>query len=94
MSYKTEPVTVDDLVVTVTSTGTLQPTNEVDVGSELSGNIEEVLVDFNDQVTVGQVLARMDVSKLRSPGQADPGIFADGKGQGGSGASNHQRNSG
>jgi HlyD family secretion protein len=66
MSYKTEPVTVDDLVVTVTSTGTLQPTNEVDVGSELSGNIEEVLVDFNDQVIEGQVLARMDVSKLEA----------------------------
>jgi HlyD family secretion protein len=66
MTFKTEPVTVEDLVVTVTSTGTLEPTNEVDVGSELSGNIEEVLVDFNDQVTVGQVLARMDVSKLEA----------------------------
>ncbi|WLE95488.1 MAG: efflux RND transporter periplasmic adaptor subunit [Candidatus Electrothrix communis] len=66
MSYKTEAVSIADLVVTVTATGTLEPTNEVDVGSELSGNIEAVLVDFNDQVTEGQVLARLDVSKLEA----------------------------
>ncbi|MCI5146293.1 MAG: biotin/lipoyl-binding protein, partial [Candidatus Electrothrix sp. AR3] len=62
----TKTVSTGDLIVTVTATGTLQPTNEVDVGSELSGNIEAVMVDFNDQVTVGQVLARLDVSKLNA----------------------------
>ncbi len=66
MTFTTEPVTIGDLVVTVTATGTLEPTNEVDVGSELSGNIEAVLVDFNDQVTEGQVLARLDISKLEA----------------------------
>ncbi len=66
MTFKTERVTIGDLVVVVTATGTLEPTNEVDVGSELSGNIEAVLVDFNDQVTEGQVLARLDVSKLEA----------------------------
>ena len=40
MTFTTELVTISDLVVTVTATGTLEPTNEVDVGSELSGNIE------------------------------------------------------
>jgi HlyD family secretion protein len=62
--YETETVSRGDLVVTVSATGTLQPTNQVDVGSELSGLIEAVFVDDNDRVTKGQVLARLDVSKL------------------------------
>ncbi|XOF35172.1 MAG: efflux RND transporter periplasmic adaptor subunit [Candidatus Electrothrix sp. YB6] len=66
MSFTTEPVTIDNLVVTVTATGTLEPTNKVDVGSELSGKVEAVMADFNDQVTEGQVLARLDVSKLKA----------------------------
>jgi HlyD family secretion protein len=63
-SFRTETVTTGDLVVRVSATGNLQPTNEVDVGSELSGIVEAVLVDVNDRVKKGQVLARLDVSKL------------------------------
>jgi len=62
--YETEVVQRGDLTVTVTATGTLQPTNQVDVGSELSGIVESVDVDFNDTVEVGQVLAKLDTSKL------------------------------
>ncbi|MGZ5178181.1 MAG: efflux RND transporter periplasmic adaptor subunit, partial [Burkholderiales bacterium] len=53
--YHTEPVTRGNLVVTVSATGHLQPTNQVDVGSELSGTIETVFVDDNDRVKNGQV---------------------------------------
>jgi HlyD family secretion protein len=66
VEYKTEEVRNGDLTVNVTATGTLQPTNQVAVGSELSGNIEEVLADYNDQVKAGQVLARLDISKLEA----------------------------
>lgn len=52
------------LTVVVTATGTLQPTNQVDVGSELSGIVKTVEVDFNDAVRVGQPLARLDTAKL------------------------------
>ena len=62
--YVTEEVQRGNLVVTVSATGRLQPTNQVDVGSELSGTIAEVLVDDNDRVRKGQVLARLDLSKL------------------------------
>lgn len=62
--FSTEPVTRGNLVVTVSATGNLQPTNKVDVGSELSGTIETVYVDDNDAVKKGQVLARLDLSKL------------------------------
>ena len=55
-----------NLAVIVTATGTLQPTNQVDVGSELSGIIKTVEVDFNDRVKVGQVLARLDTAKLKA----------------------------
>jgi len=62
--YKTEPASVGVLVVKVSATGNLQPTNQVDVGSELSGIVDKVLVDDNDRVKKGQVLARLDLSKL------------------------------
>ncbi len=58
--YKTVTVERGDLVVKVTATGQLQPVTQVDVGTEVSGTIDEVLVDFNDRVTKGQVLARLD----------------------------------
>ncbi|MDP3138975.1 MAG: efflux RND transporter periplasmic adaptor subunit [Burkholderiaceae bacterium] len=63
--YETDTVTRGDLTVTVSATGNLQPTTKVDVGSELSGTIEAVLVTDNDRVTKGQILARLDDSKLR-----------------------------
>ncbi len=63
--YQTEPAAVGTLVVKVSATGNLQPTNQVDVGSELSGIVDKVYVDDNDQVKKGQVLARLDLAKLR-----------------------------
>jgi len=63
--FETEEVTRGNLIVTVSATGNLQPTNEVDVGSELSGIIDTVLVDDNDRVKTGQVLAVLDISKLK-----------------------------
>jgi HlyD family secretion protein len=64
--YVTLPVTRGDLRVTVTATGTLAPTNQVEVGSELSGIVETVEVDYDQRVKVGQVLARLDTTKLEA----------------------------
>ncbi len=63
-SYVTEPVTRGGLTVIVTATGSVQPTNKVDVSSELSGTVRKVLVDYNSPVTAGQVLAELDTAKL------------------------------
>jgi len=63
-NYITEGVIRGDLTVTVSATGKLQPTNEVEVGRELSGPVEKVFVDENDRVKRGEVLARLDVAKL------------------------------
>jgi len=62
--FETREAKRGDLVVLVTATGTLQPTNEVEVGSEISGIVKSVEADYNDKVKVGQVLAKLDISKL------------------------------
>jgi HlyD family secretion protein len=64
--YKTEPVSRGGLTVTVTATGTVEPTNEIEISSELSGMIKSVNVDYNDQVKSGQVLAELDTDKLNA----------------------------
>jgi HlyD family secretion protein len=66
MQYQTEKVQRGDLTVSVTATGNLEPTNQVEVGSEQSGIIETVEVDYNDHVKIGQVLAKLDTSKLEA----------------------------
>jgi len=64
--YETQAVRRGELVVSVNATGTLEPTNQVEVGSELSGIIKTIEVDYNDRVKVGQVLARLDTDKLNA----------------------------
>ena len=64
-AYVTETVVRGDLAVKVSATGNLQPTNTVDVGSELSGLVDQVFVDENDQVRKGQLLLQLDQSKLK-----------------------------
>ncbi len=63
--FRTAEVTRGELVVKVTATGKLQPTNQVEVGSEVSGLVDAVFVDDNDYVRKGQVLARLDISRLQ-----------------------------
>ena len=63
--YATETVRRGRLSVTVSATGNLQPTNEVQVGSEQSGLVTQVFVDNNDRVVQGQPLARLDTSRLQ-----------------------------
>jgi HlyD family secretion protein len=62
--YLTEPASKGRISLVVTAAGNLAPTNQVIIGSELSGTAQEVLVDTNDTVTKGQPLARLDASKL------------------------------
>ncbi len=64
--YRTAPVVRGDLAVTVTATGTLNARDPVTVGSEISGRIEEVLVDINDRVKKDQILARIDPEQYRA----------------------------
>jgi len=63
VNYQTQDVTRGNLTVVVSATGTLQPTNQVEVGSEISGTLKTVEVDYNAKVKRGQVLARIDTAK-------------------------------
>lgn len=65
-AYVTVPAARGDLTVTVTATGSVEPTTLVDISSELSGTLSEVLVDYNDSVHAGQELARLDTSELEA----------------------------
>ncbi len=64
--FVTEPATMGNLIVTVSATGTLQPTTSIDVGSEQSGMLASVLVQENDHVRRGQLLAQLDLAKLQN----------------------------
>jgi HlyD family secretion protein len=79
--YTTEPVTMGKLVVKVSATGNLQPTNKVEVSSELSGIVTAVLVDENDRVTKGQVLAQLQLSKLKDAVTRSRATLAAGEAQ-------------
>ncbi|MBN8832265.1 MAG: efflux RND transporter periplasmic adaptor subunit [Sphingomonadales bacterium] len=63
-SYATEPVARGNLITTVSATGKLAPTNQVTVGSQLSGLVVKVLVDVNDRVAQGQPLAEIDPEQI------------------------------
>lgn len=66
VAYHTQPVRRGDLALTVVATGNLQATNQVQVGSELSGIIVSLKADYNDAVQQGQPLAYLDDSKYRA----------------------------
>jgi HlyD family secretion protein len=58
--WRTEAARRADVEVSVTATATVQAINTVQVGTEVSGRVARVLVDFNDPVRAGQVLAELD----------------------------------
>ncbi len=60
----TERSRIDSIEVTVTATGELQPVYKVDVGTQVSGILERIYVDFNSVVKKGQLLAELDRSNL------------------------------
>jgi HlyD family secretion protein len=66
MRYATEPARRGDLLVTANATGTILPIDQVDIGSELSGTVRSVEVGYNQTVRAGQVLARLDTTRLEA----------------------------
>ncbi|ANK91632.1 MULTISPECIES: efflux RND transporter periplasmic adaptor subunit [Rhizobium] len=66
VSYATQPAKRGDLTVLVTATGSVQPTEQVDISSELSGTVRDVNVDYNSTIKAGDVLALLDTNKLEA----------------------------
>lgn len=66
IEYQTASVTRQDLAAQVTASGTLSPLVTVEVGSQVSGRIQALHVDFNSRVTKGQVIAKIDPQLIQS----------------------------
>lgn len=64
VKYRTDKITKGDITVLVRATGTLNPVKTVQVGSQVSGIISKIYVDFNSQVREGQVIAQIDSTFL------------------------------
>lgn len=62
--YRSETVQRGPIIASVSSAGTVTPTTTVIVGSQLSGQVVEILADFNSQVKAGQILARLNRDTL------------------------------
>ena len=65
-SYLSEPVSRGEVVRKVTASGKLRALNTIKVGAEVSGQITNVYVDFNTPVRAGQMLAKIDPTRLRA----------------------------
>ena len=63
---KTVAVKKDNVTKIVTATGTIQPITEVEVGTQVSGVVERVYVDYNSEVKQGQLIAELDKTNLRA----------------------------
>ncbi len=64
LSMETREAATDTVQITVMTTGTIQPVEKVDVGTQVSGIIQEIYVDFNSEVKAGDLLAELDTQTL------------------------------
>lgn len=66
VSYVTAKVEKQDVTTTITATGTIEPVTEVEVGTQVSGIIHKIYVDYNSVVHKGQIIAELDKTNLKS----------------------------
>ena len=65
-TYSTAKVEIQDITTSVTATGTIEPVTSVDVGTQVSGIVSKLYVDYNSVVKAGQVIAELDRTNLLS----------------------------
>ncbi len=66
IGYEFTKVSPDTIRSSVTATGTIEPVTEVEVGTQVSGIIDKIYVDYNSVVKKGQVIAELDKTNLNS----------------------------
>jgi len=66
VQVETTKVKKGEVITLVTATGTVEPLNEVEVGTQVSGEVEKIYVDFNSEVKKGQLLAELDKTNLKA----------------------------
>lgn len=75
-TYTVEPLSLSEIV---TATGTMESVTSVDVGTQVTGIVSKLYVDFNDQVTKGQLIAEIDKTVLQSELQSADATLASAK---------------
>ena len=65
-TYSTAVVEKQDITTSVTATGTIEPVTSVDVGTQVSGIVSKLYVDYNSVVKAGQIIAELDRTNLLS----------------------------
>ena len=80
-AFRTSTIDRGTIAVTISSTGSLSAISTVDIGAQVSGQVQSVLVDYNDHVTKGEVIARIDPSNLSAKVQQSTGAVAAARGQ-------------
>ncbi|MEJ2216845.1 MAG: efflux RND transporter periplasmic adaptor subunit [Gemmatimonadota bacterium] len=78
-SYRLTPVEQGNVVQVVTATGNLQATETVDVGTQVSGQISAIYVDYNSHVKKGQLIAQIDPTILQQQVQSAQASLAQAK---------------
>lgn len=66
VTYTTETTQKQDITTSITATGTIEPVTKVEVGTQVSGIIDKIYVDYNSVVHKGDVIAELDKTNLKS----------------------------
>ncbi len=74
-AFRTDVVQRGDVTSSVTATGTLNAVTQIEVGTQVSGQVSAIYADFNDHVTAGQLIARIDPTLLeQAVSDAEAGV--------------------
>ena len=79
ISFQTEKVTRNSMTDVVVATGTVEPVTKVDVGTQVSGIIDRIYVDYNSVVKKGQLIAEMDKVTLQAELESQEAQLANAK---------------
>lgn len=94
ITYSTAVVSRKDISNSVTATGTIEPVTEVEVGTQVSGIIDKIYVDYNSVVTKGELIAEMDKVTLQSELASAQAIYDGNKAEYEYQKKNYERNKG
>ncbi len=79
VSFETTFVQICDIASSVPATGTIEPVTEVEIGTQVSGIIDKILVDYNTEVKKGQLIALMDMVTLKTDLQSSQASYEGNK---------------
>lgn len=92
VTFNTEPASLGDISEFITATGTIEPVTEVEVGTQVSGIIDKIYVDYNSTVRKGQLIAEMDRVTLQAEVASQKAVYHGAEAEFNYQKKNHERN--